>query len=246
MSGLQYPMQTSERMTLSISDVAFGGRGIGRSPVGIVVMVPFAAVGDRLDVEITRVRKRHCEGRILGVVEPGPGRVDPVCPYYGLCAGCQYQHMGYDQQVAAKGRQLSTLLTRIGGLPASADIPVSHDPDHVYGYRNKLRLHPLPDPRGGLSPAYGFYGPDNRTVVAVDRCPLAMPQLGALLAGATVDCPGRGVRGGRFAPDVVLRYAALSGACFHLADSSTGPHLRESLLGREVRVPFGSFWQVNP
>ena len=239
-------MQTGERITLSISDVAFGGRGIGRSPAGIVVMVPFAAVGDGLDVEITRVRKRHCEARILGVADPGPGRVDPVCPYYGRCAGCQYQHLGYDRQLAVKSCQLSGLLQRIGGLAIPPGIPVVSDCGHAYGYRNKLRLHPLPHSGGQVPPAYGFYGPDNRTLVAVAQCPLAMPQLNALLPQATAACLVPVATRGWPPRDVVLRYAALSGACFRLADGSPGPHLRESLLGREVRVALSSFWQVNP
>ena len=78
--------------------LGFGGFSIARHE-GIAVFVPFAAPGDHLRIEITEVEKKFVRARILAVLQPGPGRIEPRCRHFGECGGCQFQHVDYATQV---------------------------------------------------------------------------------------------------------------------------------------------------
>src|ERR1051325_1026288 len=83
-----------ERVTLTITDIAFGGEGVGRLE-DFVVFVPFVARGEIIEAELTEVRKRFGRAKLLRVLQPSLQRVQPRCPYFGDCGGCQYQHLSY-------------------------------------------------------------------------------------------------------------------------------------------------------
>ena len=80
-----------DKLTLTIDDIAFGGEGVGRAEE-LVVFVPFVATGEVAEVEVTQVKKRFARARLLRVVAASPDRVEPLCPHFGQCGGCQYQH----------------------------------------------------------------------------------------------------------------------------------------------------------
>ena len=67
-----------------------------------MAFVPFAAPGDLLEVEVVRRRKRHLEARLLRVLKPSPLRREPACSLFGVCGGCQWQHLPYAEQLAGK------------------------------------------------------------------------------------------------------------------------------------------------
>ena len=185
-------MEINDEMNVTIADLAFGGDGVARLPEGGVVFVPFAALGDELRIRITSVRKNFAFGEILEVLRPGEGRCEPVCRHYGECGGCQYQHIGYEQEIAAKKKQLGDLLRRIGGFQELPEIsPCFASPKH-YGYRNKFRLEASQRPRNpdidgeGVRKVveYGYYRLDNRSILPIHNCALVCDELNALLRGA--------------------------------------------------------------
>ncbi|MFQ3671647.1 MAG: TRAM domain-containing protein, partial [Verrucomicrobiia bacterium] len=157
-------MKLGEEVEVRIEDVAFGGDGVGRVN-GMVVFAPFTAVGDRVTVKVIKTGKRFVRGLPMGCAEEGPGRVVPECPYYGACGGCQYQHVDYPTELAAKTKQLRDVLERIGGVGEVRLGPVVASPE-VYGYRNRITVHRQ---EGRL----GFWAIDGKTVVDVERCALA-------------------------------------------------------------------------
>ena len=161
-----------ELIELTITDLAFGGEGVGRHG-GQVVFVPFTAVGDRVEVRITRRKKHFCHGEAVRVIEPSPDRVDPPCPLYGRCGGCQYQHLDYAAEIRAKEKQLRDLLGRIGKFEDAPVGPVlTAEP---YGYRNRITVH---NENGSV----GFRATDGRTLVDVKECLLASPEVNRKLA----------------------------------------------------------------
>src|SRR5687768_17602858 len=90
---------------LTIHDIAFGGDGVGR--IGeFVVFVPFVALGDEVEVELTEVKKRFARAKLLRLITPSKDRVQPLCPYFGDCGGCQYQHISYPAQLLIKHKQI--------------------------------------------------------------------------------------------------------------------------------------------
>ena len=98
---------------VAIDTVAFGGNGVGRIH-DLVVFVPFTVEGDRVEVEITAVRKRYLEGKTRRLSILSPHREQPLCRYFTHCGGCQYQHIRYDHQLQIKQHQVMDTFKRIG------------------------------------------------------------------------------------------------------------------------------------
>ena len=90
--------KVGDRITLHITDVAFGGEGVGRHE-GFVVFVPFVITGETVLAEIEEIHRQYARARLVEIIDPATSRVEPQCPQYTVCGGCQYQHMAYDQQL---------------------------------------------------------------------------------------------------------------------------------------------------
>lgn len=247
-------MDVGQRLKLTIDDVAFGGDGVARTDAGRVVFVPFAAAGDVLEVEIVAVQATFARGEIHTIESAGPGRCVAPCPHYGRCGGCCYQHLTHETQVATKRLQLEALLRRIGALSALPEVTPVVSSAEPYGYRNKLRVEPLPRAPG--QPAtdaaaaaldYGFCERDNRTFFALDACPLAPTVLNELLPKAQRTKWARRNATRPQPKPLTLRLAGDGSTHLYFGSAPhTIPWLTETLLGQPVRVPLGAFWQVNP
>ena len=138
-------------------------------PDGRVIFVPFAAPGDRVRVRIVEERRRYLRGRVETLLESGPSRVDPVCPVFGGCGGCAWQHVAYEAQLAAKARIVEDALRRVGGLAFDGRVAITPSPLE-YGYRSRSRVvrH---DGR------VGFRKRASRSLQSVSRCPVLEPEL---------------------------------------------------------------------
>ena len=85
-------MVKNDIIPLRIEGLTNEGAGVGRYD-GMVVFVPFAAVGDELDVRIVKTAKSYCYGRIEKISTPSPDRISPDCPAFGKCGGCVFRHI---------------------------------------------------------------------------------------------------------------------------------------------------------
>lgn len=178
-----------DRLSLRIADIAFGGEGVARLD-DFVVFVPFVLVGELVEAEITEVKKRFARGRLVKVLEPSPNRVQPLCPYFGDCGGCQYQHVGYEEQLRLKHKQVCDLFQRIGGLDSSLVDPVLPCPA-PYGYRNRIMIRSQWDKfKQGLN--IGFIRADNRLVVDIQECKIAEPALNDQIRHVRAHPPPKG------------------------------------------------------
>jgi 23S rRNA (uracil1939-C5)-methyltransferase len=104
-----------------------------------VVFVKYAAPGDIADVQITGKKKKFLEGRIQQLHQPSPARTEPFCSHYGICGGCKWQHLDYQQQLEFKQKQVVDSLERIGGVSGFDVLPIVGS-DKKRRYRNKLDL----------------------------------------------------------------------------------------------------------
>jgi len=243
-------MPTSGQITTAtITDIAFGGDGVARLNDGAVAFIPFTAVGDVAEVEITSQQKSFYRAELRRLLTPGPGRATPVCPHYGICGGCVYQHLDYPTECAVKQNQLLDVMARLGKM-ASFPAPSPAVPSPAeYGYRNKLRLAPTVPVRDerGVRLDYGYCQRDNKTFLQVRSCPLAMPCLNDLLPQATRSSWARQNAKRQKPSNLTLRVPANGDPTFYFGHAPPSiPWLRETILGEEVRVPLDSFWQVNP
>jgi len=177
------------KLTLTISDTAFGGEGVARTD-DFVVFVPFVAVGEVVEAEVTEVKKRFARARLLRVLQPSPDRVAPACRYFGDCGGCQYQHLAYPAQLQLKHKQVGDLFERIGGFDPALVAPIIPCPQ-PYGYRNRIMIRSQWDKfKQGLN--IGFIRADNRLVVDLDECKIAEPALNEQIRQVRAHPPPRG------------------------------------------------------
>lgn len=183
------PHQPGDLVRLTIDSIAYGGDGVGRLD-DFVIFTPFVAPGEEVELELTEVKKNYARGRVIRTLRHSPDRVPPVCPHFGDCGGCQYQHLNYEAQLRIKHDQIRNLLARLGGFHETTIDPVVPCPA-PYGYRNRIMVRSQWDKRiQGLH--IGFIRTDNRLVVDVEHCPIAEPALNEQLAAVRREPPPKG------------------------------------------------------
>jgi len=126
------------KVQVPIDSVAFKGYGVARIH-GKVVFVPYTVTGDRAWVEVIEEKKKYSMGRLIQIVEPSPWRVNPPCPYFGSCGGCQMQHIDYSVQGELKKEIFGDLLKRLGKLKEIPSISLVPSP-RSYDYRIRIQL----------------------------------------------------------------------------------------------------------
>ena len=174
------PFEYHQIVELEIDDLTNLGSGVGRID-GWVVMVPYALGGERVKARIYRNHKNYSEADLVEVVRPSPDRVEPQCSLFGVCGGCQYQHLSYAGQLEWKRKQVADLMKRIGGI--DFEVSPTHPSPKQYGYRSKLTPH-YERPRNGNMPV-GFIMQGRRnTLVDVEQCPIASEAINKALPSA--------------------------------------------------------------
>lgn len=130
-------------MRIEITGMTHGPAAVGRGADGKVVFVEGGAPGDVLDVEVTKDAASYSEAALTRVVEAGPERVAPACPFQPVCGGCPWMHLSYPAQLKAKRADVVSQLARLGGVERAraeelveACVPSKRE----LGYRNKLEL----------------------------------------------------------------------------------------------------------
>jgi 23S rRNA (uracil1939-C5)-methyltransferase len=154
---------------LTIQDVAFGGKGVGRDADGKAVFVPYTIDGETITAEIVREKKHFAEAELVEVRTASPHRVQPPCPYFGRCGGCAYQHIDYPHQLEIKWRQVRDVLRRIGKIAEPPMRPIVSSPQ-AYGYRNRITVHVI----DGI---VGFFRRESNRLIDIEHCPIAIDEL---------------------------------------------------------------------
>jgi len=123
---------------ITITDYAAEGKALARVNE-LVVFVPFAVPGDVVDLQVRRKKHSYCEAEIMRFIKYSERRVKPFCQHFGICGGCKWQNIPYDEQLRMKQKQVYDQLTRIGkvNLPEFNQILGSVK---TQGYRNKLEF----------------------------------------------------------------------------------------------------------
>lgn len=162
-------------VTVRIESLVFGGQGLGRLEDGRVALVAFAAPGELVEARIERDHPDYVEAVVTRVIEASPDRVEPPCPIFGRCGGCQLQHMAYPAQLAAKKHVVEEQLRRIGGFQ-DVEVDDTVGADDPWHYRNHVRLSTGPT-HGDV----GFISRHGRGLLTVEHCPIAHPFINDLL-----------------------------------------------------------------
>lgn len=164
-------------ISLTITDLNDQGEGVGRWQER-VVFVPDTAPGDQVLVRLVWVKPNYAYGKLQTIYTPSPHRIQPACIVASECGGCQWQHIRYEQQLAAKKRQVEQALVRIGGMTNPPVAPVQ-SVQQPFAYRNKV-TYPLGVNQAGEIKA-GFYQKNSHKIVNINQCPVQDARFDALL-----------------------------------------------------------------
>lgn len=124
---------------VTIEAYAAEGKSVAKLEEGKVLFVENAIPGDVVDVIVTKNKKSWAAGRVKQLVTPSPLRVDPFCEHFGICGGCKWQMLPYEQQLIYKQQQVQDQLLRIGHVAIPELMPILGSPKQQY-YRNKLEF----------------------------------------------------------------------------------------------------------
>jgi len=139
MNKIEKPL-LGEQLELDILRLSSGGgRGVAKHG-GLVVFVPLVAPGDRVVVEVVKVKKTFLEADLIEVLSPSQDRVEPACPVFESCGGCSLQMISYSEQLKQKEGFLDFSLTRIFKGQKFERDSIEPSPKQIR-YRNRIQVH---------------------------------------------------------------------------------------------------------
>jgi len=227
-----------DQLRLTLGDLTNGGAAIAHTDEGQVVFVAFGAPGEEVVATIDRVQKDHLMAHVVEVIVPSRDRVLPLCPYFGACGGCNYQHLTYEAQLEAKRRIVIETLVRIGRL---VDVPVQPTvpSPSPWFYRNQARLSC--NQRGDV----GFTQRSSNRILPIDICYIVEPPIRDLIP--LLHGKGAGLH------QIVVRSGVNTGDLMvvpDLTDRGVGvpsgqDSLTETVAGAQFFISPAAFFQVN-
>ena len=122
---------------IKITGLAAEGKAFGHSDEGKIVFAPFAVPGSVVDIRVIRKQRNFMEGTVTSIVEPSSLAIEPFCEHFGVCGGCKWQNLPYNEQLKYKQQQVVEQLERIGKLKDLPLLPILGSPKTT-AYRNKL------------------------------------------------------------------------------------------------------------
>ena len=173
-------------LELIIEKLIYGGDGLAHLPAqerpprdgkGKAVFVPFVLPGERVDATLKDEKPGFARARLNRVLQPAPERVEPGCPYFGQCGGCQYQHAPLRTPAANQGRYPAR-----NPAPARASWSLksrsSVHPSQPWNYRNRTRMRVRTEPEFVV----GYNRFASHALLPVRECPISSPLINRALA----------------------------------------------------------------
>lgn len=123
---------------LTIDSIGFEGVSIARHD-GKVHFIQGGIPGDRVLCSIHKNKSKYAEGTIKQVLSPGQGRIQPACSHFGVCGGCKWQHLVYEEQLRWKKSHVIDCFERIAKIPFD-HVKDTMPSEKMYHYRNKMEF----------------------------------------------------------------------------------------------------------
>jgi 23S rRNA (uracil1939-C5)-methyltransferase len=183
------PVQKNEYIEVIFEDLTHDGAGVAKVE-GYPLFVPNGLPGEKAKIKVIKVNKGYGFGRLMEITEDSPYRVEPECPIYKECGGCQLQHMSYEGQLKAKEKQVSDVLQRIGKLENVKVHPVI-GMENPWRYRNKAQV-PIGENEGGL--IGGFYQQRSHQIIDMKACIIQQEKNDEVVKKVKEICNINGVR----------------------------------------------------
>jgi 23S rRNA (uracil1939-C5)-methyltransferase len=138
LSESRYPVRRNEILDIEISNIAFGGKGIGYRG-SYVVFVGDTIPGDLVRARITRRKQNYAEARLVEIIRPSDIRIKAPCPYFQWCGGCTWQNLSYQHQLNFKRQHVTETLEHIG-IVGDVYVEKTIPSPMIWGYRNKMEF----------------------------------------------------------------------------------------------------------
>ena len=156
-------------MIVTIERILPGGVGLAHAD-GKTIFVSLAAKGDRVRINIDREQGNLLFASITEIIDPSPERIEPPCPYFGACGGCDFQQLTYEAQLNAKAEIIRDCLHRIAKIEID-EVPVVASPE-IWNYRSRATWQIDPEQH-----AIGYYERGSRRVCDIAECAVLVPRL---------------------------------------------------------------------
>lgn len=159
-------MKKNEQYVVIIENLGANGEGVAKID-NLTIFIPFALEGEKVKVQILKVLKNFAYAKVIEVLQPSNLRVEPKCPVFKRCGGCQLQHLDYNAQLAFKQKLVQNNLNKFGNIIVNVNNCVGSNLE--YGYRNKLQL-PIGEINGKV--VAGFYALSSHRIIPITACPI--------------------------------------------------------------------------
>ncbi|MBC1522469.1 23S rRNA (uracil(1939)-C(5))-methyltransferase RlmD [Listeria aquatica] len=157
-------LKKNQLLDVRIEDLTHDGSGVAKVD-GYPLFIPNTLVGERAEIKIVKLNKKFGFGRLMELKEASKDRVEPPCPVYDKCGGCQLQHLSYAGQLEFKRHSVEQVMRRIGKIEAYVEPVLGMD--HPFRYRNKSQV-PVGTINGRI--AAGFYQKRTHDIIDMDYC----------------------------------------------------------------------------
>jgi 23S rRNA (uracil1939-C5)-methyltransferase len=222
-------------LEVSIERIVPRGFGIAHAD-GKTIFVALAVPGDRVRVEIVETKGSIAFAEIVEVLEAGPQRIAPPCPYFGSCGGCDFQQMSYAEQLASKVEIIRDCLRRIAKIDWQGEIAVISSPKE-FEYRSRAQWHVDPNAR-----EIGYYARNSRRLIPIEKCPKLVPALNDELARLRDDFPFENVWSDKTFVEAAAGDDAVS---IHSPGLIEPPEITFTALGEKFTYAADVFFQGN-
>jgi len=229
-------LRAGAELEVRVERILPGGVGLAHAE-GQTLLVSLSAPGDLVRVRVDSVRGRLAFATVAEVSEPSPQRVEPPCPYFGRCGGCDFQQLSYEAQLEAKAEIIRDCLRRVARTEPPGEIRVEPSPE-VWRYRARARWQH--DPRRRL---LGYYERGSHRVCDVADCPVAAPPINERLKRLRAL-----MNDGRLPPHA-SEFEAVAGdggvALDPRVEPGDGLEQSRRVGGETYRFDAGCFFQIN-
>jgi 23S rRNA (uracil1939-C5)-methyltransferase len=226
--------QARDTIDVEIERILPGGVGLAHAE-GMTVFVYLAVPGDVVRVKIERTRGKVAFASIKEIIKPSPLRVEPPCPYFGRCGGCDFQQLGYETQLQTKVEIIRDCLHRLGGFDPAPEIEIHPSPNEWH-YRARANWQV-----DQVSRHLGYFERGSNRLCDVEFCAVLTPELQKTLEGVRQQLSQETIFGKNIeavAGDEAISVASDAGELETIVVS-------REIAGETYRFSAAGFFQIN-
>ena len=160
-------IEKNEKYVVDIIDNGISGEGIAKI-YDFIVFVPEAIKGEKCEILIVKVLSSHGYGKITQIIKPSIHRVEPDCPTYKRCGGCNLRHMDYEETLEIKKEKVENLINKTFGKDNKIKVNNVLGMGNPYNYRNKAQ-YPLGVDKSGV-PIMGVFAERSHEIIEMQKC----------------------------------------------------------------------------